>query len=62
MNMNGHHYTLLHGKVINIVEYLVSHGANINVTNLSGFTLLHIACRYGYKDIVKYLISHGAKC
>ena len=43
-----------------IVEFLVSHGADVNIRNEDGQTSLHIACDYHYFDIVTYLISHGA--
>ena len=45
---------------IEIVEYLVEHGANVNVSDNDGITPLHDACRGGHKEIVEYLVEHGA--
>ena len=60
--MDIHHYTLHYKKNYkDIVEYLVSHGANVNITNKYGETPLHIASENGNKNIVEYLVSHGAK-
>ena len=49
-----------HNGHLNIVEFLVSHGANVNAKNNNNETPLHIAWKNGHKDIVEYLVSHGA--
>ena len=55
-----HHYILHYKKGYkDIVEYLVSHGANVNIPNNNKETPLHIACDNHYFHIVTYLISHG---
>lgn len=51
------HLAVENGK-LNVVEYLVSKGANINAKK-SGWAPLHIAA-IGKLDIVKYLIDKGA--
>jgi len=49
---------------LNVVEFLVEHGANVNAaaTGLiyAGFTALIYASEKGYVNMVKYLIKHGA--
>ena len=42
------------------IEYLISHGANIESKDKYGFTPLHIASIHNYLPIVEYLVSHGA--
>jgi ankyrin repeat protein len=41
------------------VEILLAHGANINVTDEDGNTLLHTAAYYGNKEVVEILLAHG---
>jgi ankyrin repeat protein len=43
-----------------MVEFLISHGANINAKTDRGSTPLHLAAEQGHKDIVKLLIDKGA--
>ena len=43
-----------------IVEYLISKGADVNTANYSGRTALHHAAFYGHLDVVKLLLSKGA--
>ena len=43
---------------LEIVKYLVEHGANINYATNDGFTPLSFASRAGHLDIVKYLQEH----
>jgi len=45
---------------MNIVEYLVTNGADINLTDIYGYTPLHEAAYRGHNDITKYLLNHGA--
>jgi len=42
---------------LNMLEYLVNHGARLNVTNSKGETALDDAIAMGHRDIVKYLVS-----
>ena len=43
-----------------LVNQLISNGANVNEPNFDGSTPLHIACRDGLLDMVKILIENGA--
>jgi len=56
--------TLLHhateGCFINVVKYLIEHGANVNIQDSYGHTPLHNAAACGYLNIVKYLVESGA--
>ena len=44
-----------------IVKLLISKGANVNIQNAYGATLLHSASRKGDSSLVKILLSNGAK-
>jgi len=46
---------------LEIVKYLVEHGADLNIKNSSGYTALHKASYSGHIEVVKYLLSKGAK-
>ena len=39
---------------LEIVKYLVEHGANLNIRNSAGFTALHKASYSGHTEVVKY--------
>ncbi|HXR03674.1 MAG TPA: ankyrin repeat domain-containing protein [Verrucomicrobiae bacterium] len=41
------------------VEILLAHGADINVTDENGNTLLHTAAYYGNKEVIEVLLAHG---
>lgn len=43
-----------------IVDYLLSKGANVNYSGLGGFTALHIAAYKGNGDVVDKLLAAGA--
>ncbi|MBN1550377.1 ankyrin repeat domain-containing protein [bacterium] len=45
----------------NIVEYLVSRGADVNLTDFSGSSPLHYAAANHHADIIKVLLQNGAK-
>ena len=45
---------------IEIMKYLISHGADIHKTDNSGKTCLHVAVLNDKLDIVQYLASIGA--
>ena len=53
------HYACLYGHH-NIVEYLISKGANIEAKEINGKTPLHYACENGYLRLVKTLVPKGA--
>jgi len=42
------------------VEILLSKGANPNQQDVVQCTALHIACSFGFLDVVKLLVAHGA--
>jgi ankyrin repeat protein len=46
---------------LNIVEILLSSGANVNDIDKSGYSPLHLACEKGHVDIALLLLSRGAK-
>ena len=45
---------------LNIVKFLVSHGANVNHVNANGLTPLMMASLTGYSDTIKFLLEKGA--
>jgi ankyrin repeat protein len=45
-----------------IVNYLLTIGANVNVPNSYGMAPIFVACRNNKTEIVKYLLSAGANC
>ena len=45
---------------LQVVDYLLSHGANIESKIFGGFTPLHVASYQNHLPVVEYLISHGA--
>ena len=47
-------------RKINLVKYLIEHGANVNLSNGHHSTPLTLASEYSEKEIVKYLLEHGA--
>jgi len=57
-------YTLLHDAVVaerlEIVEYLVQQGADVNTSNLERFTPLHDAANKGRLELVRFLLAKGA--
>lgn len=53
------HYAADYGQ-IEIIKYLVSKGANVNVLDRHGISALLAATWEGHKDCVKYLLSQGA--
>jgi glyoxylase-like metal-dependent hydrolase (beta-lactamase superfamily II) len=63
-NQNGE--TILFGAIVpggraEIVEYLISKGANVNKMNNFHMAPLHLACRRGLPiEIVRLLVEHGA--
>ena len=57
-------YTVLTYAIINkhikMVEYLLKHGADLNLQGDNGETALMYATKYGYTDIVTILLKYGA--
>ena len=45
---------------INRTKHLITHGADVNVTNKYGETALHVAGLKGHADIVQALVIAGA--
>jgi len=45
---------------VNVAEFLVDSGANLNARNDHNYTALHWAAFYGHKHIVNLLLTHGA--
>ena len=43
-----------------VVRYLISKGADVNIANRMGRTALHFATNYEFKDIVEMLLNAGA--
>ncbi|KAL3310385.1 hypothetical protein Ciccas_011054 [Cichlidogyrus casuarinus] len=53
------HLAVLKGN-INIINLLISRGANINGADEKGLTALHLAVKKGLVDVLKHLLSIGA--
>jgi len=45
---------------LQVVEFLISKGADVNAKNVEDETPLHYSAGYGYIDVVKLLVSKGA--
>ncbi len=45
---------------VNIVEYLITAGANINLQTFSGMSSLMIACDNNHNEVAIKLVSEGA--
>ncbi len=59
-----YHYSVLHIAAnkgyLELAEWLVSNGAEVNITSDAGITPLHMAARKGYPEITELLIANGA--
>ena len=57
-------YTALHRSCynghLNIVEYLISAGANIHARTEDGWQPIHSACRWNKVDVASLLVQNGA--
>lgn len=51
----------MHSKSIELVNYLIDSGANLELQNEQGLTALHVACQIGWIEGVKKLIDSKAK-
>jgi ankyrin repeat protein len=64
VNTSTGKYTVLHeatySEKLDIVQYLVEKGANVDAKRDDGWTVLHSAVAYGTLDIIKYLVEQGA--
>ena len=45
---------------IRMVELLIFNGADVNLSDLNGYTPLHVACEEGYTEIAQFLIEKNA--
>ena len=54
------HYAADNGH-LDVVEFLISNGALVNVTNMWEKTPLHAAANSGHLEIVKLLVENGAR-
>ena len=54
------HFASDYGQ-LNVCEYLVTHGANVELVDKHGITPLLAAIWEGHFDVCKFLISKGAK-
>ena len=54
------HFASDYGQ-LNVCEYLVTHGANVELVDKHGITPLLAAVWEGHFDVCKFLISKGAK-
>ena len=43
-----------------VVEYLVDHGAKVDVQDDGGLIPLHNACSFGHSEVVSVLLKNGA--
>ncbi|XP_049577661.1 protein phosphatase 1 regulatory subunit 12C isoform X1 [Syngnathus scovelli] len=61
---NADGITALHQACIDgsmeMVSFLLEHGANVNQVDSEGWTPLHVAASCGYPDIADFLLRHGA--
>lgn len=58
-NLSGLHYAVVAGHK-DIVSYLISKGANINIMAPGKFTPIHCAALYGKNEIIEILLQHEA--
>lgn len=54
-------YVAIFNRRLDVAQLLQRNGANVNITNgVSGDTVLHVAARLGYPEIVTWLLRYGA--
>ncbi|XP_076080567.1 uncharacterized protein LOC143051556 isoform X1 [Mytilus galloprovincialis] len=49
------------GGHLEVVTYLVTHGSQLEATDLIGQTPLMIAAERGHLEVVAYLVTHGSQ-
>lgn len=54
------HYAALKNDKVDVVELLVSYGANVDMPAPSGLSALHMAINHGNAKVTQWLIMHGA--
>ncbi|KAF6199146.1 hypothetical protein GE061_007171 [Apolygus lucorum] len=63
-DLDGRHSTPLHFAAgynrVAVVEYLLSHGADVHSKDKGGLVPLHNACSYGHYEVTEMLVKHGA--
>ena len=63
-DLQGRHSTPIHFASgynrVDVVELLLSLGANVHAKDKGGLVPLHNACSYGHLEVVELLIKHGA--
>ncbi|KAK7571104.1 hypothetical protein V9T40_014708 [Parthenolecanium corni] len=63
-DLDGRHSTPLHFAAgynrVSVVEYLLSHGADVHAKDKGGLVPLHNACSYGHYEVTEMLVKHGA--
>lgn len=52
--------TSCNSKNMEITEYLINKGADVNLPSLNGLTALRVACLSNEKELVELLIANGA--
>ena len=50
----------MYSKSVDLIQYLLSVGANLSLQNEQGLTALHVACQIGWIEGVKELIRVNA--
>lgn len=62
-SMNQKGQTPLYGATkkgrLETVEWLVANGANVEVKDKSGTSLLSVSANKGHVDVVRFLVAHG---
>ncbi|HLH52852.1 MAG TPA: ankyrin repeat domain-containing protein [Verrucomicrobiae bacterium] len=61
--LNGETPVMLTAQTGNIANttFLIERGADVNATDLRGFTALHRAAELGHLEMAKSLLNHGAR-
>ena len=54
------HSTVCQKEATDVVQVLIDGGADVNILNNDGYSLLHYACQHGSLESVKMLVSAGA--
>ena len=57
--MTALHWAAWHGR-LKAVQYLLQHGATVNVPGYGKYTALHLAAGNGHAAVARELVLHGA--